>query len=279
ESERNYVLDEDDYELLQDNNVGFHRPAPGSKKFKRLKKAGRDNDLDEHTGLSDNDEADKSGRKGRTAEETIKNSLFDFEEAQHLEDVVEEEDEAASLGEDDDMDDFIVSEEEYDEHGALPRRKKTHKKKARQAPGVSSSALQEAHDIFGDVDELLMLRKKGLEKSNRFEESREKRIEDEFEPFILSEKYMTEKDEVIRDLDVPERIQISEESTGSAPTEQMLIEDESSWIINQLNANMGFLFGDSTFGDHNDEERAEKLQKAKGDVLKLLELMHVQKHD
>ncbi|RZC60628.1 hypothetical protein C5167_022382 [Papaver somniferum] len=24
----NYVLDEDDYELLWDNNVGFHRPAP-----------------------------------------------------------------------------------------------------------------------------------------------------------------------------------------------------------------------------------------------------------
>ncbi|KAI3888192.1 hypothetical protein MKW92_031893, partial [Papaver armeniacum] len=249
ESEKNYVLDEDDYELLQDNNVGFHRPAPGSKKFKRLKKAGRDNDLDEHTGLSDNDEADRSGHKGRSAEEKIKNSLFDYEEAQHLEDVVEEEDEAVSL-EEDDMDDFIVSEEEYDEHGALPSETST---------GVSSSALQEAHDIFGDVDELLMLRKKGLKR----------RIEDEFEPFILSEKYMTEKDEVIRDLDVPERIQISEESTGSASTEQMHVEEQSLWIINQLNANMGSLFGDSAF----------EVAKSKGDVLKLLELMHVQKHD
>ena len=31
ESEKNYVLDEDDYELLQDNNItGFHRPKPVS---------------------------------------------------------------------------------------------------------------------------------------------------------------------------------------------------------------------------------------------------------
>ncbi|KAI3995576.1 hypothetical protein MKX01_023321, partial [Papaver californicum] len=121
--------------------------------------------------------------------------------------------------------------------------------------------------------------KKGLEKRSRYEESREKRIEDEIEPFILSEKYMTEKDKIIRDLDVPGRIQIPEESTGSTLTEQMLIEDESSWIINQLNANMGSLFGDLTFGEQNNDERMEKLQKAKGDVLKLLELMHVQKHD
>lgn len=31
ESEKHYVLDEDDYELLQDNNItGFHRPKPVS---------------------------------------------------------------------------------------------------------------------------------------------------------------------------------------------------------------------------------------------------------
>ncbi|KAI3927877.1 hypothetical protein MKW98_023478 [Papaver atlanticum] len=124
----------------EDNNVGFHRHAP----FKQLKKAGRDNDLDEHTGLSDNNEADRSGRKGRSAEENLKHNLFDYEEAQHLKNVVEEEEKAINL-EEDDMDDFIVSEEEYDEHGSLPRRKKTHKKKERQAPGVSSSALQKAH--------------------------------------------------------------------------------------------------------------------------------------
>lgn len=85
------------------------------------------------------------------------------------------------------------------------------KKKSRQASGVSSSALQEAHDIFGDVDELLMRRKQDRAKSGRHDESgewSERRLEDEFDPTILAEKYMTEKDEHIRKIDVPERMQV-----------------------------------------------------------------------
>lgn len=78
------------------------------------------------------------------------------------------------------------------------------KKKARQAPGVSSSALQEAQELFGDVDELLQSRKQSLE----LREYRETRLEDEFEPIVLSEKYMTEKDDRIRELDIPERMQV-----------------------------------------------------------------------
>ena len=88
------------------------------------------------------------------------------------------------------------------------RKKKLKKKKSRQAPGVSSSALQEAHEIFGDVDELLMLRKQGLAAVSGDGTWSEKRLEDEFEPFILSEKYMTPKDDIIRETDVPERIQV-----------------------------------------------------------------------
>lgn len=93
----------------------------------------------------------------------------------------------------------------------LHRRKKVNKKKSRQAAGVSSSALQEAHDIFGDVDELLMRRKQDRAKSSMHVESgewSERRLEDEFDPTILAEKYMTEKDEHIRKIDVPERMQV-----------------------------------------------------------------------
>lgn len=93
------------------------------------------------------------------------------------------------------------------------RKKKPKKKKSRQAPGVSSSALQEAHEIFGDVDELLMLRKR-LAASSGDGSWVEKRLEDEFEPFILSEKYMTPKDDIIRETDVPERIQVTAHFTA-----------------------------------------------------------------
>ena len=109
------------------------------------------------------------------------------------------------------MADFIVDEEEVDEHGEPTRRRKVNKKKSKQAPGVSSSAIQEAHDIFGDVDELLRQRKLGLERISRYDDSnegKERRLEDEFEPTILSNKYKTEKDELIREIDIPERMQV-----------------------------------------------------------------------
>lgn len=72
---------------------------------------------------------------------------------------------------------------------------------------MSSTALMEAQEIFGDVDELLSRRKQDLERddTSRFAP---KQIEDEFEPFILSEKYMTPKDDIIRETDVPERLQV-----------------------------------------------------------------------
>jgi transcription elongation factor SPT6 len=77
-------------------------------------------------------------------------------------------------------------------------------RRIRQAPGVSSSALQEAQELFGDVDELLEARHQSREKNDY----KETRLEDEFEPIVLSEKYMTENDDRIRELDIPERMQV-----------------------------------------------------------------------
>jgi len=51
---------------------------------------------------------------------------------------------------------------------------------------------------------LILNRQKNLEMS----EYRETRLEDEFEPIVLSEKYMTEQDDQIRELDIPERMQV-----------------------------------------------------------------------
>lgn len=71
-------------------------------------------------------------------------------------------------------------------------------------PQVSSSALQEARELFGDVDELFLARSH-VRGSNDF---REIRLEDEFEPIVLFDKYMMEKDDCIRELDIPERMQV-----------------------------------------------------------------------
>lgn len=157
-----------------------------------------------------------------------------------LEDIAEEEqlEEDDEIGDEDDMSGFIV-EEDLDEHGSPMRytlgymklslyrclcklfitynssfRRKVTRKQPR--PGVSSSALQEAHEIFGNVDDLLKRRKQGkqglAEMSEYYDASgrrKERRIVDEFEPTILSEKYMTEKDDMIRNTDFPERLQVN----------------------------------------------------------------------
>ncbi|GKV32699.1 hypothetical protein SLEP1_g41286 [Rubroshorea leprosula] len=268
-------LDEEDYELLRENDVNVNLPK-GSKKFKRLKKAQRDSD-EERFGPSD-EELDGSGVAGRTAEEKLKRSLFGDDEGVPLEDIAEEEEqmeeeEYGDIGDEDEMADFIVDEEEVDEHGAPVRRKKLKRKKSRQAPGVSSSALQEAHEIFGDVDELLQLRKQGLDSA----EWRERRLEDEFEPTVLSEKYMTEKDDQIRMTDIPERMQIFEESTGTPPMDEISIEEESTWIYNQLLSGAVPLFG--KVKDISRDEMIDKVKINRDDIMKFLELSHVQKLD
>ncbi|KAF9679491.1 hypothetical protein SADUNF_Sadunf06G0020400 [Salix dunnii] len=237
------VLDEDDYELLRDNNVYHHRPKD-SKKFKRLKKAQRDSDEDRY-GLSD-DEFDGSGVP-----------LEDMPEEEEQEEVEED----ADIGDEDEMADFIVDED--DDDGTQVRRKKLKKKKSRQASGVSSSALQEAQEIFGDVDELIHIRKQGLESS----EWRERRLEDEFEPTVLYEKYMTEKDDQIRMTDIPERMQVSEESTGPPPLDDFSIMEESNWIYSQIASGTLPFFAESG------------LLINKDDVTRFLELHHIQKLD
>ncbi|KAL7097644.1 hypothetical protein ACP275_10G156800 [Erythranthe tilingii] len=271
ESERNYVLDEDDYELLQESNISVHRPKAESKKFKRLKK-GRGDTEEGPSGLSDDEKFDGSGKGGRTDEEKLKRTLFD-DDGQQLEDIAEEdeqlEEEDTYVNEDDDMADFIVDEEEVDEHGAPVRRKKP--KKSRQRPGISSSALQEAHEIFGDVEDLLRLRK--LEVRDKFDETHEGSLEDQFDPSILSEKYMTEKDNEIRKLDVPERMQKSQESSSHLLTDEISIKMETEWIHNQLvNGTVPCFNKSSAMTEEGDDEM-------KRHIARFLELMHVQKLD
>ncbi|KAA3478359.1 transcription elongation factor SPT6-like [Gossypium australe] len=256
-------LDEDDYELLRENDVNVPK---GSKKFKRLKKAQRDLDGVRY-GLSD-DEFDGSMKGGATAEEKLKRTLFGDDDGQPLEDLPEdeeqiEEEEDGDMGEEDEMADFIV--EEDDVPGASVRRKKMKNKKSRHAFDVSSSALKEAQDIFGDVDELLQLRKQGLDYSDQ----KERRLEDQFEPTVLSEKYMTVKDDEIRTIDIPERMQISEESTGSPPMDEESIIEESNWMHKQLTSGAVPLFG---------KERTD-LSINKDDIMRFLDLTHVQKLD
>ncbi|XP_047942962.1 transcription elongation factor SPT6 homolog [Salvia hispanica] len=268
-----FMLDEDDYELLQESNISVNRSKLESKKFKRLKKARGDAE-EGPSWFTDEEEFDRSGKGGRTAEEKLKRSLFGDDDGQPLEDIAEEdeqleEEDDADIGEEDEMADFIVDEEEVDEHGTPVRRKKP--KKNRQHPGISSSALQEAHEIFGDVEDLLRLRK--IDVRDMFGETSERSLEDQFDPSVLSEKYMTKKDDQIREIDIPERMQISKESTGHPPTDEFSVKMETEWIYDQLVSGMVPLFNRS--GTTNEEVDDE----LKRHIARFLELIHIQNLD
>ncbi|XP_018470699.1 transcription elongation factor SPT6 homolog isoform X1 [Raphanus sativus] len=250
-------LDEDDYLLLQDNgNMKFQK-----KKYKRLKKAQREREFGQ--GGSSDDDFDGSSGAGRSAEDKIKDSLFDDVDVDLPDDLGDEEDVAVEedvVGSEDEMADFIVDED----GNGHPRRGDPKKKKHRQ--GSDMSAFRDASEIFGDVDELLSIRKKGLASSERVE----RRLEDEFEPTVLSDKYMTGKDDEIRLFDMPERMQISEESTGSPPIDELSIEEESSWIYAQFTSLLKDPDGLHIYG-------GQGFSVNKDDIAKFLELHHVQK--
>lgn len=70
-------------------------------------------------------------------------------------------------------------------------------------------------------------------------------------------------------------LQISEESTGPAPTDEMSIQEESMWIYNQLITNYRSLLVNTMDGDIPPYLSSD----IKGDILRFLELMHVDKYD
>ncbi|KAL8118911.1 hypothetical protein AgCh_016413 [Apium graveolens] len=78
--------------------------------------------------------------------------------------------------------------------------------------GKAAKLAKEAHEIFGNVDDLLKRRKQGLTEMNGFDDPPGRRNElrniGGFDPTILSEKYMTENDNNIRNIDFPKRLQL-----------------------------------------------------------------------
>jgi hypothetical protein len=107
------------------------------------------------------------------------------------------------------------------------RKRKIKRKEFRQAPGINSLALQEAQEIFGDVSSLLEERRRrdrdalaGLDDEERADDDDDddygrgrkpppqKLLEKQFEPSLLEEKFLTERDDRLRETDIPERLQV-----------------------------------------------------------------------
>lgn len=210
-SVEDFVLDEDDYDLLEEANaIGFRRPrSDGSNRvFKRLKKVG-----------SRGNEAEGQPGEWRSAEEQLMLELFGDCAGSAPEDVVEEkadqpiEDE--EVWDDDDMADFIVDvDEDKDGQRCSNRRfKKLESRKINRSLGQKRHAIQNVQEHKG-------------------------RLEEQFEPSILADRYMMEKDVKIQETDVPERMQYLEAIVGPFPKPGDDKSVEADWIYENVFSSM-----------------------------------------
>ncbi|XP_039038214.1 transcription elongation factor SPT6 homolog [Hibiscus syriacus] len=100
-----------------------------------------------------------------------------------------------------------------------------------------------------------------------------------FEPFFLANKYTIERDDHVGETDIPERMQMIEEITGPPPLDARSIEEEASWILNQIVMNSYILFCNKRTAERYEEVSILLNKIKKENVMKFLELHHVKKFD
>ncbi|KAL6926161.1 hypothetical protein ACO0SA_003840 [Hanseniaspora valbyensis] len=230
-------LDEDDLDLVMENAgiapTNSNRDADQSKgKFKRLKAAEDDSELSD---IANNDDeeiqvSDSKSKKTAITKRAV-NSIMDnfFND--------DEDDENLPAGNDvddeDEFDDFIDEDEmDYDdEEGgrevSLAEKKERAKKlkeqqrKAYQQSGLSSEVLQEMLEVFGDEEQ---------------EESKNKvSLEDVYDLEDLKNKMMTEEDMIIKNEDIPERLQVLRSKVENyTPFDGSLLDLEIDWISKKM---------------------------------------------
>eukprot|EP00898_Chlorokybus_atmophyticus_P008664 jgi/Chlat1/879/Chrsp107S01340 len=215
---RALTLDDEDFELLEEAGYA-KRPKKSADKGKKLRRLAKGtSDMVEATpsGLEDEvvDVPHRADRAKTGAE--LERQLFGNDADMGDDGEADEEDEEEDL--EDEMADFIV-DGDVDEQGRLIRKKK---KKNRGPSQVSSYAVQEAQEIFGDVSELLELRasqaapgevseeseleeleeededaeERRVQRSAARESRRRQKANEAVEPSVIKEQFLSERDEL-----------------------------------------------------------------------------------
>ncbi|KAH9808979.1 SH2 domain-containing protein [Melampsora americana] len=246
-------LDEDDLELLAENTGTASR-----KPKRRLRRAG-----------------------------SVASDDLDLDHDDDLHRIFDDEDEPAvprrrdGLGVDDELDDFI-EEDEFPEDEALPRPKSTKRKSkassnrvdsgrqkqagrlmgalAPDVSGIDPDAWDEVMEVFGngedyewalEMDEYEDLGADGgqaeYDGEGAFNRSTAVQLKDIFEPSQIKDRMLTEADEAIRLLDIPERTQLASATLANATsTEPLLTSEEldraAEWVSQRISERCNTLF-------------------------------------
>nr|CDI51126.1 related to transcriptional regulator protein SPT6 [Melanopsichium pennsylvanicum 4] len=209
QNEEDFEVDEDDLELLAENTGQSRRKEAG--RLKRFRRGSASPPADDEAAArqkslahifeddDDEDEEDiRSGRRGR---------------------------EAVGGYEDDGLDDFIEEDEDDEEMQGLDeeerearrQERREEKRRARMSgsaadpakAGIDREAWDEIHEIFGNGEDYFWALED--EDEDAFEEEKKNKMEykDIFEPAQIAERMLTEEDERIKRIDIPERLQLA----------------------------------------------------------------------
>ncbi|KAJ7556307.1 hypothetical protein O6H91_05G078100 [Diphasiastrum complanatum] len=171
-------------------------------------------------------------------------------------------------------------------YAAIRRTTHAKGKMPRKGTGNSTTAQKEAGKLFRDVSQLFRgcdghnfqaekiedqeLEEESVRCHQKFHVLSQRELENEFEPTVLEERYLTEKDYLICQADMPERLQLWIEKFGEST--QCLRAREAEWIYETV---FGHLAAPMPveFGQIAKLERAQVVEQ----ITNVLELLHDQK--
>ncbi|OBA20167.1 transcription elongation factor Spt6 [Metschnikowia bicuspidata var. bicuspidata NRRL YB-4993] len=226
-------LDEDDLELLLENSGAAPRPASGSK-FKRLKRASPADS--ERIGADDSDSTTR-GPAGAL------NDFFSDDEAPADERADPEQEPADERNILDEFEDFIEEDEFSDEEEARAHKAQQRREQAKlkgpkldtsKLSSVDRESLQQLFEVFGNGAEYewaLEAQEIEDEGNNNDEPTA---LDEVFEHAELKDRMLTEEDNMIRVIDIPERFQKYRATLNYMDLEGAELQREKSWISNIL---------------------------------------------
>lgn len=234
QNEEDFEVDEDDLELLAENTGQSRRKEAGRlKRFRRGsasppaddEAAARQKTLDQIFEDDDDEDEDdiRSARRGVNYDDDDED-LPSVGQALRA-GVARKRQEVAGGYEDDGLDDFIEEDEDDEEMQGLDeeereakrQQRREEKRRARMSgsaadpakAGIDREAWDEIHEIFGNGEDYFWALQD--EEEDAFEEEKKNKMEykDIFEPAQIAERMLTEDDERIKRIDIPERLQLA----------------------------------------------------------------------
>ncbi|PWZ02826.1 transcription elongation factor SPT6 [Testicularia cyperi] len=231
QNEEDFEVDEDDLELLAENTGQTRRKEAG--RLKRFRRGSASPPLDDDAAarqrtldqiFEDDDDDDEDARRGVAYDED--DDLPSVGQVLRA-GVSRKQREQQAVGgyEDDGLDDFIEEDEDEEEMQGLDeeerearrRERREEKRRARMSgsaadpakAGIDREAWDEIHEIFGNGEDYYWALEEDDE--DAFEEEKKNKMDykDIFEPAQIAERMLTEEDERIKRIDIPERLQLA----------------------------------------------------------------------